>query len=363
MVVSIVFLCMLLGWKPLLAGFAVFSLALPLNVWTSKNFTNAQRDIMEIRDQKMAVVTEAVQGIRQIKFSAQESQWQARIKIVRQSELAMQWRVFWLDSLLIFCWILGPILLSAVALSVYATIHGDLTASVAFTSITVFSALEFSLGVIPEVAAGGFEAWVSARRIETYLGAPERDAYATPDRRIIFDNATIAWPSDTTDSATERFTLKGLDFEIPHKQLTVIGGQTGGGKSLLLASLLGEADLLKGMMRVPKAPSTSQRYDHRANKSDWIIESAMAFVAQIPWIENATIKENVLFGLPYDRGRYDKVIDCCALKKDMDMLPEGDNTDIGFNGINLSGGQRWRVTFARALYSRAGILILDDIFR
>ncbi len=100
-----------------------------------------------------------------------------------------------------------------------------------------------------------------------------------------------------------------------------------------------------------------------ANKSDWILNSAIAFVAQIPWIENATIKDNVLFGLPFDMGRYKKVLYSCALEKDLEILPDGDQTDIGANGINLSGGQRWRVSFARALYSRAEILILDDVFR
>ncbi|KAL9127605.1 MAG: hypothetical protein Q9217_003563 [Psora testacea] len=360
--VSVVFLQQLLGWKSLLAGFATFFLVLPLNIWTSKHFADAQSNLMNIRDQKMAVVTEALHGIRQIKFSAQETQWQARIRGVRNLELSMQWRVFWLDTMLIFCWIVGPVLLSAVSLAVYAAIHPDLSASVAFTSITVFSALEFSLGIIPEAITDGLEAWVSTTRIEKHLKAPERDDYRTPNHKIIFNNATITWPSDMTKHESNRFTLANLNLKIPEKELTIIAGQTGSGKSLLLASILGEADLLAGIVKAPKAPSLSERYDYKANKTDWIIKSAVAFVAQIPWIENATIKENILFDLPYDKGRYNKVIQCCGLEKDLEILSDGDNTDIGFNGINLSGGQRWRVTFARALYSRAGILVLDDIF-
>jgi ABC-type sulfate/molybdate transport systems ATPase subunit len=85
-------------------------------------------------------------------------------------------------------------------------------------------------------------------------------------------------------------------------------------------------------------------------------------VAQIPWIENATIRSNIIFGLPDDPARYRSVLEACALEKDLEALTDGDMTEVGANGINLSGGQRWRVTFARALYSRAGILILDDIF-
>ena len=160
-----------------------------------------------------------------------------------------------------------------------------------------------------------------------------------------------------------RFVLRNINLHFPMKELSVVSGATGSGKSLLLAALIGEADHVSGRMGCPESPLFKDRYDYRANKSDWILNSAIAFVAQIPWIENATIKDNVLFGLPFDSGRYKKVLGCCALEKDLDVLPDGDQTDIGANGINLSGGQRWRVSFARALYSRAGILVLDDIFR
>jgi ABC-type protease/lipase transport system fused ATPase/permease subunit len=93
-----------------------------------------------------------------------------------------------------------------------------------------------------------------------------------------------------------------------------------------------------------------------------ILPNAVAFVAQIPWIENGSIRDNIIFGLPFNERRYRKTLEACALTKDLDSLSDGDRTEIGANGINLSGGQRWRVSFARAVYSRAGILVLDDIF-
>lgn len=363
-VVSAVFLVNLLGWEPILIGFGVFLIAIPLNIWTSKRFTDAQDDLMKIRDRKLLVLTEALQGIKQIKFSAQEDQWQKRIQDVRSTELNMQWTVFCYDTVLIFCWLLGPILLSAVALAVYATIHGSLTASVAFTSITIFSSLEFTLAVLPEFIADGLEAWVSICRIDEYLKAPERHQYKTTNDHIAFQGATVAWPSDTDEkSSSERFRLRDINLKIPKGDLTVISGMTGAGKSLLLAAIIGEADLLSGTVKAPRAPLTAQRFDGYATKGNWIIDSSIAYVAQIPWIENATVKQNILFELPYDQGRYNKVLDACALRKDLEILEDGDETDIGFNGVNLSGGQRWRVTLARALYSRAGILVLDDIFR
>ena len=338
-------------------------IVLPFNVYASKHFETAQGDLMKVRDQKMVVVTEALQGIRQIKFSAQEEQWQDKIARKRGEELKAQWRVFCWDTVLISIWILGPVLLSAICLAVYSVLTSDLSASVAFTAITVMGSMETSLAALPEIISNALEAWVSVKRIDHYLKAPERDPYVIPSDTICFEDASVAWPSDSQQDDSDHFVLKNVNVRFPSNELSLIAGKTGSGKSLFLASILGEADQLGGHVKVPRAPPFEERFDHRANKSDWIIESAIAFVAQIPWIENATIKDNILFGLPFDSGRYKNVLKCCALEKDLELLPDGELTDIGANGINLSGGQRWRISFARALYSRAGILVLDDIFR
>ena len=360
LIVSISILATLIGWAALSAGMAVFVLVLPLNIYTSKAFTKSQGELMTLRDQKMVVITEALQGIRQIKFSALERQWESKIRLSRSAELAKQWRVFCLDTILISIWILGPVMLSAVALAVYAMLYGSLTPAVAFTTITIFAQIELNLAIIPELTADALEAWVSLKRIAEYFEAPEKEHYIVPGHEISYKNASIAWPSDEDDP--ERFTLRNLDITFPRRKLSVISGQTGSGKSLLLASIIGEVDKLAGRIEIPVAPPLSERHDFKANKSDWIIDAAIAFVAQICFIENATIKENIIFGLPYDAGRYRKVVSACALTKDLEMLTDGDSTDIGANGINLSGGQKWRLSFARALYSRAGILVLDDIF-
>ena len=361
--VSITFLLSLIGWKSLLAGFAVFLILLPINIYVSKNYTDTQDRLMEVRDQKMAVMTEALQGIRQIKFSAEESKWEDKIRKKRDQELKTQRLAFCYDSALIGVWFLGPVMLSAVSLTVYVLLTGSLSPSVAFTTLTVMGAIEGTLAILPEMISDGLEAWVSVNRIDEYLQAPERDDHVTPAPSIAFDEASCAWPSDWQEDDPDRFILRDINIHFPNKVLSVISGPTGSGKSLLLAAILGEAEKLSGSITVPERPMAQDRYDHKANKSDWVIESSVAFVAQIPWIENATIKINILFGLPFDSGRYNKVISSCALDKDLQMLPDGDQTDIGANGINLSGGQKWRVSFARALYSRAGILILDDIFR
>lgn len=362
LVASMWFLSSLIGWPSLLAGLAVSALSTPLNIYTSKAYNSAQGDLMKYRDQKMVVVTEALQGIRQIKFSAIERQWQKKISAKRSDELRTQRRVFLLDTVLISIWILGPVMLSAVSLAVYSILKGDLSPSIAFTAIAVFGQIESTLAILPELTTDVLDAWVSINRIEEYLNAPEKPDNIVPADEIRFERVSVAWPADSQEDDPDRFILRDLNIRFPKKELSVISGKTGSGKSLLLASILGEVDKIDGIMKVPRAPPTQERINHLAHKGNWIIDSAIAFVAQIPWIENATIKDNVLFGMPYDAGRYRKVLAACALEKDIDMLPDGEMTDIGANGINLSGGQRWRVSFARALYSRAGILVLDDIF-
>jgi ABC-type multidrug transport system fused ATPase/permease subunit len=219
------------------------------------------------------------------------------------------------------------------------------------------------LAVIPELTTDLIDAYISIKRVAKYLDAPEIRKNTFDASSISFEKASIAWPSDEEKEAGDlRYVLRDLNISFPENELSVVSGKTGTGKSLLLAAILGEVDVLSGKINVPLPPHSIDRRDHLAYKDNWIIPSSIAFVAQIPWIENASIKDNILFGLPYDDQRYQKVIEVCALRKDLDMLTDGENTEIGANGINLSGGQRWRVTFARALYSRAGILVLDDIF-
>ncbi|OKL62118.1 hypothetical protein UA08_02366 [Talaromyces atroroseus] len=344
--IACVFLVRLLGWQPTLAGLSISIIVLPVNIYTAKKYSKAQSVLMKNRDRKVAVLNEVLQGIRQIKFSALEAPWQKR------------------DIGLLTIWLLGPIMLSAVSLAVYSIKNGNLSASVAFTAISIFGSLEVSFAVIPELVSDFIQASVSMTRIDRHLMAPEKGQVTVPFDRVVFDHASVARPVDDDQDIPieERFVLQNLTFEIPDRGLTVVSGKTGSGKSLLLAAILGEADILNGVVKVPQLPPSEGLYNDQSYNENWLIDSAIAFVAQKPWIENASIRDNIIFGLPFDSSRYDKVVFACALKKDLDMLTDGDLTDIGTNGINLSGGQKWRVSFARALYSRASILVLDDIF-
>ena len=354
----------ILGWMSLLGGLLVGAVVGPINSHLAQKYAQSQDDLMKLRDQRTDVVSEAIQGIRQIKFSALEGEWEKKIAEKRQTELQSLWTSFLYSTGLISIWILGPLMLSAASLTVYTLINGGLTAPVAFTAMAIFGSLELSLASLPGLLSRVLEAKVSSDRIDKYMDCPEKPLNTIPAPYVSFEAASVAWPADDNCEweAGERFILGNVNLNFPQKGLSVISGKTGSGKSLLLASILGECDVLTGKVNVPVPPHLNGKHECRISRAEWIIDNAIAYVAQNPWIEIGTIRENILFGLPYHPGRYRKVLFASGLDKDVEMLPDKEMTDIGANGVNLSGGQRWRVSFARALYSRAGILIMDDIF-
>ena len=364
--ISMTFLVYLLGWLPITLGLLSVGLTIPVNTIFSKALFATDRKLMKLRDEKLEIVNEALQGIRQVKFSALEAQWEKRILSVRRKELTTLWQYFKANLILDGCWTSAPILLTLASLGSYAWLNGELTASTAFVSIGILNGLDFAVSAMPAMIRFGIDAWVSLKRIEKYLDGPELKPNRTYSERpdVAFEGASLAWPVDDegkTDEA-DRFVLRDVDLRFPPGELSVISGKTGSGKSLMLAAILGEADLLSGSIHVPTPPALDERQDHKANPSNWILPSSVAYVGQLPWIENATVRDNILFGMPYDENRYNQILEACALKKDLETLTDGDKTELGVNGVNLSGGQKWRVTIARAVYSRAGILVLDDIF-
>lgn len=141
----------------------------------------------------------------------------------------------------------------------------------------------------------------------------------------------------------EVFKLQNITFEVKRGSFVAIIGDVGSGKSSLFYSLAGEMN-----------------YD-RVCPPAVEINGKVSFLPQQPWIINATLRENILFGLPFDRQLYDDVISFASMESDIKILNNGDLTEIGEKGINLSGGQKARVSLARALYSRSDIFLLDDV--
>lgn len=149
---------------------------------------------------------------------------------------------------------------------------------------------------------------------------------------MIIENGQFSW-------GEEEVTLKNINMEVKKNTLCAIVGTVGSGKSSVIQAFLGEMEKLSGRVNTV---------------------GSVAYVPQQAWIQNATFRDNILFGKPYDRKLYNRVIDACALRADIDILSAGDQTEIGEKGINLSGGQKQRISLARAVYNNADLYLLDD---
>jgi ABC-type multidrug transport system fused ATPase/permease subunit len=362
LIVTVVFLLFLIGWQSLCAGMVGIAILFPINKALAERYGRKQKSLMGIRDRRTTIITEALQGIRQIKFSAIEHQWMEKVSKVREEELSMLWKTRITDLYMSVASEFTPIVLTALSLTTYSYIHGNLLPSVAFTAISLFLQIEGLVSHIPYLMVAAINAKISSDRIEAFLRSPQKVENTHPGESISFHNVSVTFPHDSEEPSEDRFTLRDLDLAFPNNALSVISGPTGSGKSLLLAAMLGEVEVLSGYIQVPRAPPANERFDSKATAANWILPTTISFVSQTPWIENTTIKNSILFGLPFDPIRYDKVIQDCALSQDLDIFEDGDQTEVGAQGISLSGGQKWRLTLARAFYSRAGIIIMDDVF-
>ena len=268
-------------------------------------------------------------------------------------------------------------MVTLVSFFVFTKIQGnELTAPIAFTVISIFSELRFALNVIPETMIQAIQAYSSVKRIQKFLDEDEIESVVpqNPHQKVDlgFDKATIGWKTvNTTNSVDndneESFILKEVSAKFPNDELSLISGATGSGKTLMLLGLLGEAVLINGKVACPREPLAetieTEIGNTRAdiNPDDWVLDRALAYVSQSPWLQNASIRDNILFGLPYIESRYKETLSACALDKDMSILEDGDRTEIGEKGITLSGGQKARVALARAVYSRAKNVLMDDV--
>ncbi|EDR07940.1 multidrug resistance-associated ABC transporter [Laccaria bicolor S238N-H82] len=374
-VIGSIFLYKLLGVSCFF-GLAVTCLFLPLNHFAGKVVVGAQENLMKARDERVALMNEILGGIRMLKFMAWERSFEARVLKVRDKELKYQKLNYAIETLWNAIWNGSPILVTLVSFWHFAVVRQQsLTPSIAFTSIIVFTEMKFALNALPETFINMLQSMVSLRRIEKYLHAAEVDRVLPSERqtqKIALQSCTVTWPQDrasasTTPSAAStprhKFMLVDLSLDFPQGELSLICGKLGSGKTLLLLALLGEADVLTGQLLCPRSPPDSLASFSKIipRKDEWVVQGSCAYVPQAAWLRNASIKENILFNLPYDEERYQTTLEVCALVSDLEILEDGDESEIGERGVNLSGGQKARVSLARAVYSRASILFLDDV--
>eukprot|EP01117_Protostelium_nocturnum_P001793 TRINITY_DN1224_c0_g1_i1.p1 TRINITY_DN1224_c0_g1~~TRINITY_DN1224_c0_g1_i1.p1 ORF type:complete len:1080 (+),score=410.48 TRINITY_DN1224_c0_g1_i1:135-3242(+) len=337
---SLFLLYRLLSWSAL-AGVAVMALLIPLNAKISGYIGRLHKQVMGLRDKRTKGMNEILTGIRIIKFFAWEDSFIGRIAKIRGGEVEIMKKGLLIRSFAIFLWISSPILVSTSTFAVYTFLGNKLTPEKAFSALALFNILRFPMNMLPNIITSLIEAKVSTDRLIKFLTAEESDSSAVTlsnDNRsksaVKLDDGTWNWDENVFPPVLDK-----ISIDFPRGKLVAVVGPVGSGKSTLLSAILGD---------VPKKKGKAQ------------VNGSKAYVAQQAWIQNATLRENILFGSQFDQAKYDKVIRVCELRSDIDMLPHGDATEIGEKGINLSGGQKQRISLARAVYANKEVYLLDD---
>ncbi|KAF7325679.1 Multidrug resistance-associated ABC transporter protein [Mycena kentingensis (nom. inval.)] len=382
--VGVFFLYQLLG-DSCLVGLAVTLVCLPLHQRSGVIVADAQSKLFKARDERVALTNEMLGAIRMLKFMAWETSFESRLLQIREKELGYQKLSFTIETLWTAMGNSVPIIFALVSFWHFTVVSKQpLTPAIAFTALSspcfllmlfasdailVFTELQYSIKGIPEAIIRIVQGFVSAGRITDYLNGPEvapAPKLSEQTRRIAFEAATIVWPvqhkpARTSDPDLPKFALQDVSLEFPVGELSLVCGRFASGKTLLLLALLGEADVLAGNVMCPRSPLNTLASVAKQVSDNWIVDGLCAYVPQTAWLRNQSIRDNILFNLPFDENRYRKTIRACALEADLKILDDGDLTEVGERGLNLSGGQKARVSFARAIYSRAPVLLLDDV--
>lgn len=356
LLIDVHYLARLLGAKSILAGAVLSMLLVPVSTKLSRRYRAERSQSTKAHSAVSKLVSEALQSLRHIRLSSMEDTWQARLGAARDRELDQMWRTGIAMSQFGLAMNLGPVLLVSIALSMYAQETGHLSSSIAFLGLNLFDSIHAVFKELPSRFAEARVSWASCELLHRYLSERERGRAAVSSNRLCLENAVLGWQeANSSQNLQDDFTLSNVNVAFPPQALGIVTGSTGSGKSLLLAALLEEANFRAGRLLRPSNCPTS------AKEELSIVAGSTALVSQPPWIENCTILDNILFGNSYNEARYKGVLDACALSQDLLALPSGDQTIAGLNGAFLSGGQKWRVALARAFYSTAEILILDDV--
>ncbi|KAF9364295.1 hypothetical protein BGX34_002002 [Mortierella sp. NVP85] len=383
---STFFLYQLLGWS-LVAGLAVFAILTPIQTAMAKFMNKSQDDQLKWMDHRLRLMTEVLSNIKIVKLYHWEQPFREKIDEIRAKEVNALKGLATMRSLLTIVFSSVTLLMSLCTFTVYAyyggpnMTPGKLTSGTVFVSITLFGILNRPLGLVGHLVSKVISVNVGMKRIQTFLLMEEIDStvvrrYGRQPRlppsggdnknvlAVDIEDGTFSWEkqvdpvianaaADTTldderrpllapvaaQPKPSRPTLSNITLRIADGSLTAIVGRIGQGKSSLLSAIMGELYKRHGTITV---------YGN------------IAYVPQQAWIINATVRDNILFGKPFDQEKYDRVIYASGLTPDLEMLAAGDQTEIGERGINLSGGQKQRVSLARAAYQDADIYLLDD---
>ncbi|RXN01930.1 ATP-binding cassette sub-family C member 8 [Acipenser ruthenus] len=410
-VVGVILLYYLLGISALI-GATVIAVLAPVQYFVATKLSQAQKSTLEYSNERLKKTTELLRGIKLLKLYAWEHIFHDSVEETRQKEMTSLKAFALYTSISIFMNAAIPIaaVLTTFVVHAHLSEDADLSPAVAFASLSLFHILVTPLFLLSSVVRSTVKALVSVQKLSEFFSSEEigeeheykaavqlssgsHTKYQAVPLKVVNRKrpAREDWSSYSSQRETEKETsveedvcikvkeqsilpntlafktkllnrtwvitngyftwmpdgsptLSNIDIRIPYGQLTMIVGQVGCGKSSLLLAALGEMQKISGSV-----------YWNRKRGS-------VAYASQKPWLLNATVVENIIFEMPFNKQRYKAVIDACSLQPDIDILPHGDQTQIGERGINLSGGQRQRISVARALYQQTNVVFLDDPF-
>ncbi|VDO55757.1 unnamed protein product [Haemonchus placei] len=285
-----------------------------------KTMVRCRNNAIEKTEKRISLMGEIIRCIRVIKINCMEEYFSKKVEQMRHAEKIDIRTAGYAQSLAIACGPVVPVVAAILTFLGVVLSGNDLLASDAFSAITVFFVMLFGIRMIPYGSRYLAEALVAMRRIQEIL---------------LVNSESSSPPTESTPVNTEQsaFALDNITLNIRRKELTGICGAVGSGKSALLNSIIGHVE----------------------------IAGTFAYVPQTPWIQNATVQENILFGSTMNSQRYYKAVSSCQLTKDLETLAAGDQTEIGERGATLSGGQKARVSLARAIFAHRDIYLLDDV--
>lgn len=332
--IAVLFLYRLLGW-PSLVGVVTLFLCSPLPTLTSRRVSRIQRSVMRATDARISKITEYLGSIRTLKYFGWEPAMERQMGALRQVEQDRIWKRNLMAAVISLSGDFLPMMSLLATFSAVALFTDTpLDAPKAFTSLSIMEILRSQCVWMSTIVRNASQGIESLRRMDRFFDSAfeiKRHSQGPPE----FKNATFR----RTPVAT--FRLQDISVSFVENALNVVSGPTGCGKTSLLLSLLGETIHESGTATCPRD---------------------VAYVPQTAWLQNDSVRQNILFYSPFDQNRYDAVVSACGLPPDLAQLPDDDLTIVGERGTSLSGGQKQRVSLARAVYSHASTLLLDDIF-
>jgi len=338
-----------------LAGLLFTILVIPVNKFIANKIGDLSTKMMQAKDNRVNVMSELVAGIRVIKYFNWQKFFTNNINQHRTKELKYLQGRKYLDALCVYLWATTPVVISVLTFVTYVLLGNTLTAAKVFTCVALFAMLTGPLNAFPWVLNGLIESLVSFKRLDAFLDLEDFNPdeyfsriYAVGDTNFYdeeYKAISLVNVSATHNTESENiFKLENLCMSIMVGEYVGITGKVGSGKTSLLELIVGELERIQGSIAVDK-PS-----------------DGIGYVTQEPWLLEGNIRDNILFGTAYQHSWYSRVVEACALKDDFEHLPQGDMTNVGDKGSKMSGGQKARISLARAIYQNKKIYLIDDIF-